>query len=240
MDSILVRADTRGHLNFGWLDTYHTFSFGDYINPKMKRFGALRVLNDDFIEPNGLFMPHAHNDMEIITVVLNGAVEHTDSLGNKSRINAGEIQVMCAGSGISHSEANPLNDTQLNLFQIWIYPSKKGLPPSYAQQNFSDKLIQNNLWHCLVSNRHNSDELYINQEAFINLGNFTDTAVEYQYNLNQVNSGLFLMVIEGEIEINQQKLGYRDAIMLEEIDNKIEFKIIQPAKLIAIEVTMRI
>ena len=129
MQTEIIRANTRGHFNFGWLDTYHTFSFGEYHNPQRQNFGALRVVNDDLIQPNSLFPTHPHNNMEIITILLSGTLEHTDSIGNKAQIQAGEIQVMSAGTGITHSEANPSATIPTSLLQIWIYPKVRDIVP---------------------------------------------------------------------------------------------------------------
>jgi redox-sensitive bicupin YhaK (pirin superfamily) len=235
----IIRAATRGHLNFGWLDTHHTFSFGEYYNPKRMHFGALRVLNDDYIEPNSMFPLHPHENMEIITLVLAGSVEHQDSLGNKTIITAGEIQVMSAGNGILHSEANPSSDEELNLFQIWIYPHVKNISPCYNQSNFNDKLALLNQWQLLVAPIVSEAELKICQDAYLYLGKFDNVSTNYTYSLNNAKHGVFMMVIEGELELNGQSLYARDAIMIQDIEI-FSFRVNQASRLLLIEVPLLI
>lgn len=238
MKKAIIRAASRGHLNFGWLDTWHTFSFGEYYNRERMNFGALRVVNDDFIAAGGEFPPHPHNNMEIITVVLSGRVEHQDSLGNKEYIRAGEIQVMSAGSGIIHSEANPSTEEALSLFQIWIYPREQNLAPRYATRNFISQLEKlKNQWQLLVSPVQNSEQLMINQDAYLSLGEFDESSINHIYQLNSNTNGLFLMVIEGNIEIEDELLKTRDSIMVSDI-NQIKFSVKSKTRLLAIEVPM--
>lgn len=234
----ILRTNERGHLNFGWLDTYHSFSFGEYQNRKRMNFGALRVINDDTIAPQSMFPPHSHHDMEIITIVLAGSIEHQDSIGNKTIISAGEIQTMCAGSGIQHSEANPSYDEELRLFQIWIYPRQKNLTPSYAQRNFSQQLMTRNQWHNLISpNADNKNILQINQDAYLTLGEFDIINQNFSYTLNNPEHGVLIMVISGELILAEQTLYERDAIMLTEC-SEINFTLTQTTRLLAIEVPL--
>lgn len=239
MKTQIIRADSRGHLNHGWLDTYHTFSFGEYFDRRRMHFGALRVLNDDHIAPLSMFPTHPHNNMEIITIILDGMIEHQDSMGNKTQIKTGEIQVMSAGSGIYHSEANPSSDTTLNLFQIWILPKLQNIQPRYFQQDFSQKLQQTNQWHDLVAPEQIHDELVINQDAYIAMGQFDNQNSEYSYTLKNSANGLFLMLIDGSISITNQTLVRRDAIMLEDIKSITFSCNSDNARLIAIEVPLQ-
>ncbi len=235
----LFTAASRGHLNHGWLDTYHTFTFGEYINRDRINFGAMRVLNDDFIAPQGKFQPHPHNNMEIISVVLEGAIEHEDSLGNKQTTQKGEIQVMSAGKGIVHSEANPSMTEILNLFQIWIYPKKHDIMPRYEQKSFLDALKVTNQWHTLVGPNDENGTLLINQDAFISMAEILPQVenCKSNYQIKKAGNGVFIMVIDGEIEIDNVKLKQRDAIAIENI-NTIEIRVNSLTKLIAIEVPL--
>ncbi len=237
MQTEIIRADTRGHFDFGWLNTYHTFSFGDYHNPERKNFGALRVVNDDLIHANSMFPTHPHNNMEIITIVLSGTLEHTDSLENKAQIQAGEIQVMSAGTGITHAEANPSATEPVSLFQIWIYPKVRDIVPHYTQASFTTKLQQLNQWQQLVSPQSAAQvhQLTINQDAFLSLGKFS--AANHQYQLNLATNGVFLMVIDGSIAINADILQARDAILISDIA-VINFQVSDAASLLLIEVPL--
>lgn len=238
MQTEIIRANTRGHFNFGWLGTYHTFSFGEYHNPQRQNFGALRVVNDDLIQPNSLFPTHPHNNMEIITILLSGTLEHTDSMGNKAQIQAGEIQVMSAGTGITHSEANPSTTIPTSLLQIWIYPKVRNIVPHYTQASFTLQLQQINQWQQLVAPQVTTNQLVINQDAFLYLGKFNLSI--HQYQLNLATNGVFLMVIDGAISINQNELAPRDAILITET-GMIEFMVIQqPATLLLIEVPLNL
>lgn len=234
----LVPANSRGHLNFGWLDAHHTFSFGEYYNRNMMHFGALRVLNDDLIAPQSMFPLHPHNNMEIITVVLSGTIEHQDSMGNKAQVTAGEIQVMSAGSGIYHSEANPDDKIMLNSFQIWIMPKLRDITPRYDQQSFISQLNTHNCWHTIVTPDGRNATLMINQDAFLSLGNF-DAAhpKKHTYTRQQTGNGIFLMVIEGSITLDNHQLNRRDAVMIED-SAQISFIANQDCRLLVIEVPM--
>lgn len=236
MNTEIIRANSRGHLNFGWLDTYHTFSFGEYFDRNRMNFGALRVINDDYIKPDSMFPTHPHNNMEIITVVHSGTIEHQDSMGNWEKITAGEIQVMSAGSGITHSERNPSMTEDLNLFQIWIFPKYRDIKPGYDQKSFTDRLQQKNIWHTLVTPDGNGDSLKINQDAYISLAEFAQNA-EIVYPIKKAGNGVFLMLINGEIQLDNTTLATRDAIAISET-NEVSFKVLKNTRLIAIEVPM--
>ncbi|MDB5341478.1 MAG: Pirin-related protein [Planctomycetaceae bacterium] len=158
------RGQDRGHLNHGWLDTYHSFSFGDYYDPARMGFRALRVINEDRVDPGQGFGMHGHRDMEIVTLVLEGALEHRDSLGNGEILKPGELQRMTAGTGIRHSEFNPSASEAVHLYQIWLQPERPGLPPSYEQKQF-DATEQDGRWRVVASRDGREGSLVIHQDA---------------------------------------------------------------------------
>lgn len=235
VEKVIHRANERGSANHGWLQVNHSFSFAGFFDPDKVHFGALRVLNDDYIAPNKGFPTHPHDNMEIITIPLSGALAHKDSMGNSSTINAGEIQVMSAGEGVMHSEFNPLEKDWTNLFQIWIFPNKKNVAPRYDQFKIDD-LNTKNRFAQLVSPNPEDEGSWIHQEAWINMGEF-DANQEITYKLHDANSGAYLMVVEGEIEVENEKLSKRDAIGLSNIAD-IRIQISKEAKLMLLEVPM--
>lgn len=209
MNVKLYPSNTRGQANYGWLKATYSFSFSEYYNPSRMHFGVLRVLNDDIVAPHSGFDTHPHQNMEIITIPFSGVVKHADSTGGRGLITAGEIQVMSAGTGIYHSEHNSSNE-DLNLFQIWIFPRAKDLPPRYDQQLISKLLVTNEL--CLVvSGVEGNRGLYIHQDAWLSLGKF-DKNSEVSYTLNNPANGVFAIVIEGSCQIENMDLNRRDAI----------------------------
>ena len=233
----IIRANERGHFDHGWLNTYHTFSFADYINRQRMNFGALRVINDDYIAPGGEFPFHPHENMEIISIILEGTIAHEDNLGNNTQIKTGEIQVMSAGSGIIHSEKNPSSDQELNLLQIWIYPKLRNITPHYAQKSFIDTSNNGN-WIELVAPEANPATLMINQDAYIAIFT-TDTSNSFSYHPKlALNNGIFLMLINGEININSESLYSRDAIAIIGDNTPINFTASANTKLIALEVPL--
>jgi len=159
------RAGCRGHANHGWLKTWHTFSFADYYNPDRMHFGALRVLNDDIIQAGMGFGTHPHDNMEIITIVLEGELAHRDSMGNGSVISAGEVQVMSAGTGIQHSEFNHSGENEVSLLQIWVFPDKKNVTPRYDQAKFQEDEMTGK-WRTIVSPDGNDQTGYISRPGF--------------------------------------------------------------------------
>lgn len=165
--SVVFRpGSARGTTRLSWLNSRHTFSFGDYQDLAFTRFGTLRVLNDDWVAPGGGFAPHSHRDMEIVSIVLDGALEHRDSLGNGSIIQAGEVQRMSAGTGIQHSEFNPSDETAARFLQVWFFPSAAGLPPGYEQARFDQELARQD-WQVLVDPTGANGALRINQQVRI-------------------------------------------------------------------------
>lgn len=206
---LIRRSAERGHFDHGWLDTYHTFSFGEYVDPNWTRFGALRVFNDDRVDAGEGFPPHGHRDMEIVTVVLRGTLEHRDSMGNGTTIRPGEVQLMSAGTGVEHSEFNPSRDEALHLLQMWILPARRGTAPRYEQREFpvderSGPLRQ------VVSPDGGDGSLTIGQDARLSLGHVTagdaiDVAVER-------GRGSWLHVVRGRVHVGEVELGPGDAV----------------------------
>jgi redox-sensitive bicupin YhaK (pirin superfamily) len=209
MKTVFHPADQRGHANHGWLDAHHSFSFASWYDPTKINFGALRVLNDDKIAGGMGFGTHPHDNMEIITIPLVGALKHRDSMGNEATITAGEIQVMSAGTGIQHSEFNATNET-LNLFQIWVFPNKKNVTPRYDQQLLDTEAMQNKFAQ-ILSPDPTDDGVWIHQDAWFHLGEF-DKGQTANYSVKSTNNGVYVLVVEGQITINGQVLNKRDAL----------------------------
>lgn len=212
MEKVLFKATTRGHANHGWLDTYHTFSFANYYNPDRIHFGALRVVNDDIVAGGKGFGRHHHDNMEIVSIPLSGDLEHQDSMGHKSIIKSGDVQVMSAGTGVYHSEYNANTDSPVNFFQIWVFPAVENVIPRYDQKSF-DFNHRKNEWIKIVSSdvEKEEDMLWIHQDASFYIGTF-DKEVEGNFKVIKPNHGLFAMVIEGEFEVAGEQLNRRDAI----------------------------
>jgi redox-sensitive bicupin YhaK (pirin superfamily) len=205
----VIRSDSRGAAEHGWLKSKHTFSFADYHNPAMMRFGKLRVINEDWIQPGKGFGTHPHRDMEIITYMIDGALEHKDSMGNGSVIAQGELQRMTAGSGVMHSEFNPSGDTEAHLLQIWIMPESKGLEPGYEQKLFPGE-EKRNKWRLVGSRDGRDQSLTIHQD--VNLLSTELSANEtLDYEFNGGRRG-FLLVVRGSVEVEQQSLAAGDAL----------------------------
>ncbi|WP_165020668.1 pirin family protein [Dysgonomonas sp. ZJ279] len=216
MKTVLYKASTRGHAYHGWLDTYHTFSFANYYDPSRIHFGALRVINDDIVQGGEGFGTHPHDNMEIITIPLYGDLEHKDSMGHTEVIHSGEVQVMSAGSGITHSEYNANRDKPVNLFQIWVFPNKKDVEPRYGQKAF-DFIHNKNELTLVVSPNGDSESLWIHQDAWFSLGTF-DKEYSFDYQPKKKGNGVYAMVVEGEFTIGDQKLHHRDGIGIWETD----------------------
>ena len=214
MKTIIHRSIDRGISEFGWLHSRHSFSFGRYYNPEKVNFGALRVLNDDIVEPGEGFGTHPHDNMEIISIVLKGQLEHRDSMENGSVINEGEIQVMSAGTGITHSEFNPSDTDRVNFLQIWIFPKEKGVRPRYDQKKFG---IKENESLKVVSGENSGGQLFINQDAVVYRGRLK-AGKEFPFTFDKKGNGAYLFVIEGSIIFDNQTLNKRDAAGISETD----------------------
>ena len=210
MKKIFHSALSRGEANHGWLKAKHSFSFANYYNSERVQFGALRVLNDDIIAPGMGFGTHPHDNMEIITIPLEGALEHKDSMDNIGVIEAGEIQVMSAGSGVYHSEYNKNKDQSVNLLQIWVFPNKKNVTPRYDQKNIKN-LKKVNSFYPIVTPIHDGPGMWIHQDAWFHLGEF-DKETRINYNINKKGNGVYVFLIEGSVQIDGESLEKRDAL----------------------------
>ncbi|SFE52421.1 pirin family protein [Sunxiuqinia elliptica] len=237
MNVVLYRSESRGAADHGWLKSRHTFSFANYYCPSRLNFGALRVLNDDWVEPKMGFGTHPHDNMEIITIVHDGQLEHKDSMGNGSIIRRGEVQVMSAGSGITHSEFNPSKDEVVNLFQIWLFPNKQNVTPRYDQAYFGDEALENN-WKMIISPDGEKQSMWIHQDAWLYLGEF-DEGQTVRYAPKNSQNGLFIMVVEGEVELDEYVLSKRDAAGLTEVGEQLELEATAKSKLMLLEVPMQ-
>lgn len=230
---IIHPAKTRGHADHGWLKSYHTFSFADYYHPERMNFGALRVLNDDSVAPAMGFGRHPHRDMEIISLPLEGEVEHQDSEGNHSVIRKGEVQVMSAGTGILHSEFNPSKTEAAKFLQIWVLPKKLGIRPRYEQKRFSLE-ERREKFQLVVSPDGRDGSLAINQEAFFSLI-YLRPESEVSYEKYLIKNGAYVFVISGEIEIDGQSFGPRDGMGIKDFE-KLSLKASSEAEVLVMEV----
>lgn len=210
METILYPEKERGHANHGWLNAKHSFSFANWYNPDKINFGALRVLNDDIVAPKMGFGTHPHDNMEIITIPLRGKLEHKDSMGYTSVITTGEIQVMSAGTGILHSEFNASQTEKINLFQIWIFPNKRNVTPRYDQIDINYTKAENNFLQ-LISPNADDEGSWIHQDAWIFI-NKPSKGKEIVYPIKKDGNGVYIMVINGSITVDGNKLSNRDAI----------------------------
>ncbi len=235
-DTAVHRAFDRGYADHGWLKARHSFSFASWYDPNRIQFGALRVLNDDQIDPSQGFGTHPHDNMEIITIPLKGGVRHQDSMGNSGVVEEGEIQVMSAGQGILHSEFNAHNDQSLELFQIWIFPNRRNVEPRYAQRAIN--LSTRNEFVELVGPKTDAYATWIYQDAFISMGAFDgETAVSYPRKRDA--HGIYLMVVKGQISIRGEQLNKRDAIAISDRED-VEILAMEDSKILVLEVPMDI
>ena len=235
MKTIVHKANERGHANHGWLNAYHSFSFANWYDPEKVQFGMLRVLNDDTIAAGMGFGTHPHDNMEIITIPLEGDLAHKDSMGNGTTIKSGDIQVMSAGTGIQHSEFNPNHDHHTKLFQIWLFPKYRNVEPRY-QQITLDKSLEKNDFAQILSPNPDDAGVWIHQDAWFYLSDF-DADFSKKLSLKKEGNGFYIMNIEGEIEVNGEKLERRDAVGIWET-NEIEIKANTAAKFLVMEIPM--
>ncbi|MEC4003130.1 pirin family protein [Flavobacterium sp. SUN052] len=234
-NTVLHKANTRGHADHGWLNAYHSFSFASWYNPERVQFGTLRVLNDDTVAAGMGFGEHGHDNMEIITIPLEGDLAHKDSMGNAETIKTGDVQVMSAGTGIRHSEFNPNHDKRTKLFQIWLFPRTQNVTPRY-QQITLEKSKQKNDFAQILSPNQDDEGVWIHQDAWFYLSDF-DKDFSKKLALKREGNGFYIMNIEGEIEVNGEKLETRDAIGIWETA-EIEIKATTNAKFLVMEIPM--
>lgn len=230
------KADTRGYADHGWLKAKHSFSFASYYDESRVHFGTLRVLNDDIVEPAMGFGTHPHDNMEIVTIPLIGALEHKDSMGHIEVLKPGEIQTMSAGSGLRHSEYNHSKSESVNLLQIWVFPKERDIEPRYDQRVFDDEGKKNKFQTLVSPDKENKDTMWINQNAYFSLAKI-DSGKEINYSVNSKGNGVYMFIIEGDVTIDGQRFERRDGIGIEDADI-ISINAVNESYVLAIEVPM--
>lgn len=235
MNTVLHRAGTRGHANHGWLDTSHTFSFANYYDPGRMNFGVLRVLNDDFVDGGKGFGKHPHDNMEIISIPLEGDLKHEDSMGNIAEIKQNDVQILSAGTGIYHSEFNKNPDKKVNFLQIWVFPKQRNIQPRYDQRTFKPEDRVNRLQQ-IVSANPEDEGVWINQDAWFHIGNLKK-GFQSDYEIKKEGNGVYAFVINGDVTVNGQKLGRRDGFGVWDTD-KLQITADNDAELLLMEVPM--
>jgi quercetin 2,3-dioxygenase len=235
MKQMIHTAATRGHAQHGWLDAHHSFSFGGYYDPARMHFGVLRVLNDDRIAPGMGFGMHPHDNMEIITIALEGSLKHKDNLGNEGVIGPNDVQVMSAGTGVVHSEFNPSKEETVNLLQIWVFPNKKGAQPRYDQKTF-DPAARKNALQVVVAPDEREGALWINQDAWFSLGEL-DRGKTLTYHSRLTGNGSYIFVLTGSLEMGGQVVGSRDGLGLTDFE-AVDIKALEDAQFLIMDVPM--
>lgn len=233
---VIHKAETRGHANHGWLNSYHSFSFANYYNPERMGFGLLRVLNDDEVAAAMGFGAHPHSNMEIISIPLSGTLVHQDSAGNSKSIQTNEVQIMSAGTGLAHSEFNHSKTEPVKFLQIWVFPKEEDIEPRYEQKSFMAEDRQNKM-QTVVSPDQNDDAVWINQDAWFTLGTLKPGFSE-EYRLHQPDNGVYAFVLEGKVEIDGEKLSRRDGMGISGTD-AFSIKASSDAELLLMEVPMK-
>jgi len=235
MKSVLHKANTRGHVNHGWLDSNHTFSFANYYNPQRMNFGVLRVINDDRVMAGRGFGTHPHDNMEIISIPLDGDLEHKDSMGNVAVIKEGDVQVMSAGTGIFHSEYNKNSDKEVKFLQIWLFPNKRDVNPRYDQISLNNEEMNDNLMQILSPNQ-DDEGVWIHQNAWFHMGNLSK-GKSVEYKIKDSRNGVYAFIIDGDVSIEGQELNRRDGYGVWDTD-KINIDAISNARVLLMEVPM--
>ncbi|MBW1295522.1 pirin family protein [Aquimarina litoralis] len=233
MKTIMHTSETRGTANLGWLNSYHSFSFGNYYNPERMSFGALRVLNDDTVSAGMGFGKHPHDNMEIISIPLEGDLEHKDSMGNTTVIKQGDIQVMSAGTGVFHSEYNKNSDKEVKFLQIWVIPNKKNVTPRYDQITIDDDNLENNLYQILSPNKDDNG-IWIYQDAWFHMGQFEKGHTQH-YSVKNKNNGVYIFVLEGNVTVENNELKKRDGLGIWDT-NEIKIESNSTSKILVMEV----
>jgi quercetin 2,3-dioxygenase len=237
-NTVLHKANTRGVANHGWLNSHHTFSFANYHNPERMHFGVLRVLNDDIVDEGMGFGTHPHDNMEIISIPLEGDLEHKDSMGNVAVIKNGDIQVLSAGTGITHSEYNKNTDKKVKFLQIWVFPNKRNVTPRYDQITLKEEDRKNKLQQVL-SPSENDEGVWIHQNAWFHLGKF-DKDVTVDYQLKDPKNGVYAFVLNGDFKLNEQELNNRDGLGIWDIKELKLTASSENAEILLMEVPMNI
>lgn len=237
VNTVLHKSETRGDANHGWLHSRHTFSFANYYNPERMHFGVLRVLNDDTVASGMGFSTHPHDNMEIISIPLEGDLEHKDSMDNVTVIRNGDIQVMSAGTGIKHSEFNKNKDKQVKFLQIWVFPNKKNVTPRYDQISLNEKDRHNKLQQILSPTADDAG-VWIHQNAWFHLGKF-DKGIATEYNFKGKGNGLYVFNLNGDLTINDQLLNSRDGFGIWDT-NKVSIKADTDSEFLLMEVPMTV
>jgi len=235
MKSVLHKAHTRGHANHGWLDSHHSFSFANYYNPERMHFGVLRVLNDDRVTAGRGFGRHPHDNMEIISIPLEGDLEHKDSMGNTAVIREGDVQVMSAGTGIYHSEFNKNGDRPVKFLQIWVFPKYRNVRPRYDQITLKTQDIRNQFYQILSPNAED-EGVWVHQDAWFHMGKF-DQPTQTTYEIKKPGNGVYAFLIEGSATMNGQKLEMRDGYGVWDTDS-FDIQADAGAKILLMEVPM--
>lgn len=236
MKKVLHKSNTRGAANHDWLKSYHTFSFANYYDPERMDFGTLRVINDDYIAPAKGFGTHPHDNMEIITIPLAGSLKHKDNMGNEYVIHSDDVQAMSAGTGVEHSEFNNSENEEVNLLQIWVRPKKINIKPSYSQKSFKSADRKNKL-QLVVSPDGRENSVQINQDAFFSLTEL-EKGLTLNYTKYKPENGLYIFVIEGDLDLNGDLISKRDGIGIENLDN-IVLSSQSKSKILIMEVPMK-
>ena len=236
MKTILHKANTRGHASFGWLNSYHTFSFGHYYSPDRIHFGALRVLNDDTVKGGMGFSKHPHDNMEIVSIPLSGDLHHKDTTGRDEIIRQHDVQIMSAGSGIAHSETNANHDKEVKFLQIWVFPKVKNIEPRYQQKSFKPEDRLNQVLTVVAPDDENA--VWINQDAWFSLANL-EAGIEKTYQIKRKENGVYAFIIGGQVTINGEQLDARDGLGIWETET-INITANSNAEVLLIDVPMKL